>query len=297
MEEEKFRADFHLHIYTSWDDKLYEAGPRSLATLTREFSKRGLNAATMTSFKDNRFDRLMDSARELPYDWGIKESDLGAIVTDEQGRKFYWFNSDEKPTSEGHFLIVGNKRGTPHVKPYQPFGESLEEAKKNSVFLIADHPLMMLRDVRSSGMGEENLRKYTDYFSAAELNGNVRWPFFWEVNRKTEEMCESMGIPVVANSDSYGMVVPLSHLKPALFSNIGKTYNEFERDELDLNSIESFLGSAKNSIEESRHNPVFRANNLVGVSAHITYGLFYRFGKKLGLPGIKHHGDVVEEKL
>jgi len=51
----RFKADFHLHIYNSWVDDFYERGPRDLKTFTEQFSKRGLNAGTLTSFNDNRF--------------------------------------------------------------------------------------------------------------------------------------------------------------------------------------------------------------------------------------------------
>ena len=121
--QNKFNVDFHIHIYTSWIDSFYEAGPRDLETFTKQFYKRELNAATLTSFNDNRFDRLMETSKGLPIDWGIEHSNIGAIVTMPKGEKFYWFNSDEKPTAQGHFLIIGNKRESSHIKPYRNLEE------------------------------------------------------------------------------------------------------------------------------------------------------------------------------
>ena len=169
------KVDSHLHIYTSWIDPKYEQGPRDLETLTREFSERGLNAGTMTSFNDNRFDELIDTGKDLPYGWNIQHEDRGAIVTMPDGKKFYWFNSDEKPTKQGHILIIGNKRQTEHIKPYQNLGETLEQAEQESLFIVADHPLMVMKDIRASGIGLENLKKYQEHFTVAELSGTCRF--------------------------------------------------------------------------------------------------------------------------
>jgi len=197
-----FRADCHVHIYTSWNDVKYEAGPRDLITLTQEFSKRGLGAATITSFNDHRFDKFMETAKDLPYDWQIEDSDIGAVIKMPDGKKFYWFNSDEKPTKQGHILLIGNKRESPHIKSNQDLGETLEKAQSQVSMIIADHPLMRTKDIRNSGIGEENLHRFREYFIAGELNGNCRRPFFRSINKDTFYFCEVIDLPVVANSDA-----------------------------------------------------------------------------------------------
>jgi len=295
---EKFRADFHLHIYTSWIDPFYEAGPRDLKTFTEQFNKRGLNAATLTSFNDNRFDRLMDTSKNLPMDWSIKDSDLGAIVTMPNGEKFYWFNSDEKPTLQGHFLIVGNKRETPHIKPYRNLEETLKEAKQNSAMLIADHPMMLLSDFRSTGIGGKNLRTYKNYFTAGEINGNAIPLLFFKANENTKKICNEIGLPLVANSDAYGITCPLIRIPSSLiFSNIGKTYTEFNGKNLNASSIESLLRSFKSEIEQNNVNPILRkdyGNNTFSIGYHALIGCFYTKAKKLSFLKIHHHGGIVE---
>jgi len=289
----KFNADFHLHIYTSWIGSFYEAGPRDLKTFTEQFNKRELNAATLTSFNDNQFDRLMDTSKNLPIDWSIQDSDLGVTVTMPNGEKFYWFNSDEKPTLQGHFLIVGNKRETTHIKPYRNLEETLEEAKQNSAMLIANHPMLIFSDFRSTGIGEKNLRKYKNHFTAGEINGNAIPLLFSKANENAKKICNEIGLPLIANSDAYGITCPLIKIPSSfIFSNIGKTYTEFKRDNLNPSSIESLLNSFKSEIEKNNTRLILRkeyGNNTPSVLYHVAMALFYTYGRKLPFLKIHHH--------
>lgn len=290
--KEKFNVDFHLHIYSSWVDPFYEPGPRDLETLTKQFSKRGLNAATLTSFNDNRFDKLMETSKDLPIDWTIQDSDIGSIITMANGKKFYWFNSDEKPTLQGHFLIVGNKRETTHIKSYQNLEHTLDEAKQKSVMLIADHPMLIFSDFRYTGIGEKNLRKYKDYFSAGEINGNSIPLLFPKANENAKKICNEIGLPLIANSDACGITCSLIKMPSSLiFSNIGKTYTEFEKGNLNQSSIESLLNSFKSEIEKNHTYPVLRkgyGNNTPSVLYHVAMALFYTHGEKFHFLKINH---------
>ena len=299
----QFKVDSHLHIYTSWIDPKYEQGPRDLITLTREFIKRGLNAGTITSFNDNRFDRLIDNS-DLPYDWDIKNEDKGVIITTDFGKKFYWFNSDEKPTKQGHILLIGNKRQTKHIKPYQNLEETLGQAEQEVSFIVADHPLMVMKDVRSSGIGLENLEKYQEYFTAGELNGNCRTiPGIIPkgLNKKTAEVCRELNLPIIANSDAYGQGLFLSsrfNLNNPLFCNIGKTYTEYDEDDLDLTSIDNLLKSIKQTIKQDKQKPVLRnnsGNTYLSILEHIGFSVFYGKCKDIKFLGINHHGGRVVE--
>ncbi len=239
----------------------------------------------------------METSKKLPIDWSVQDSDLGAIVTMPNGKKFYWFNSDEKPTLQGHFLIVGNKRQTPFVKPYQPLEDALEEAKQKSKMLIADHPMLVFSDFRSSGMGEENLRKFKDYFSAGEINGNCVPLLFPKANKEAKRVCREIGLPLIANSDAYGVTGLIRMPSAFIFPNIGKTYTQFNTGRLDVSSIENLLGSFKSEIEKDNACPILRndyGNNTFSVLYHGGIIKCYMIANKLPFFKIKHHTDKWE---
>ena len=235
----------------------------------------------------------METSKDLPIDWTIQDSDIGSIITMANGKKFYWFNSDEKPTSQGHFLIVGNKRETVHIKPYKDLEETLEEAKQKSAMLIADHPMLIFSDFRNTGIGEKNLRTYKAHFTAGEINGNSIPLLFAKANENAKKICNEIGLPLIANSDAYGITCPLIKMPSSLiFSNIGKTYTEFEKDNLNLSPIESLLNSFKSEIEKNHARPVLRkeyGNNTPSVLYHTAMALFYTYGEKFHFLKINNH--------
>ena len=141
--------------------------------------------------------------------------------------------------------------------------------------------------------GEKNRRKYKDYFTAGEINGNSIPLVFSKANENAKKICNEIGLPLIANSDAYGITCPLIKMPSSfIFSNIGKTYTEFERDNLNVSSIEELLNSFKSEIEKNNTRPVLRkeyGNNTPSVLYHVAMALFYTYGRKLPFLKIHYH--------
>lgn len=291
------KVDCHLHIYTSWYDPWLERGPHDLESLTIGLMNKKLDAATMTSFSGRRFDRLMDTAKNLPCDWEIEEDNRGAVVTPPRGKKFIWFNTDEKETGEGHILIIGNKRESKLIQPYQGLEETIGQVQENdySVMLVADHPLMALA---GCGIGRENLKRYREHFTAGELNGNCRWPFSSrDLNIETRGFCQEIDLPVIANSDGYS-AFPFLNFNCCVLGGVGETYTGYNERDLDLTSASAFLYSMKKAIEKGNVEELKLrkgvGNSLISVASHVAADKIYKVGRSIPLLGkrVNHPGSL-----
>ncbi|MEK6875357.1 MAG: hypothetical protein AABX30_01600 [Nanoarchaeota archaeon] len=285
-----FKIDSHVHIYTSYLDKRWEPGPRDLETFTKEFSKRGLNASTLTNFNDERYELFIETAKNLPKGWDFKEYKRGAIVTmpdktDPNGNKFYWFKSQEIPTEKGHVLFLGTLKGK-HIKPFKSLEETLKKADPLNT-IVADHAEAVLSGINPLGIGIKNLLRYKKYFHAAEWNSSC-WFLFPESNKRIEKLCKEENIPLIANSDSYGFTLPLIGGFP--FYGVGNTFTEFEKGELDLTEIDHFLYSLNKNIISNNFNIQTSRANIPSMIEHAILAISYSRLKRLGF-NIKHHCD------
>ncbi len=280
-----FKLDSHLHIYTSWKDNLWEPGPRDLETFTREFSLRGLDSAALTNFNDDRYETFMETGKNLPRDWDFKEYERGAIINLPDGKKFYWLKSQEIPTEQGHVLFTGVRKNN-HIKPYRNIEEVFSDTEDS--IIIADHPLWIIPKGNPLGIGEKNLIKYSSKFHAAELNGSA-WLLARHANPNLEKLAKEINLPLIANSDAYGFTLPFI-FGVAPFLDIGKTYTEFERKDLQLEDIDSLIYSLKENIVEGKCKPHLKKNNPLTIFQHAFFTLGYSRLKKIGF-NIKHHCD------
>ena len=293
---ERIRQDWHLHLYTSWRDEAWEKGPRDLATLTTRFLDRGLRVATITSFNDDRCERMLKTAADLPSGWAYAEEKRGATVTIPDGRKFSWVNSQEVPTTSGHVLLVGTKLGQP-VTPYQSLETTLQQAGEE-VIKIADHPLWVTEEIEHSGLGEETLRRNQHLFDAAELNANFHPPIS-DANKRLQYLCDkgSIRLHLVANSDAYAPTTPVLKLIPnfLILRNIGKTYSEYDGNDLDLTTINSLLYSSREALRSGRATPKLGKNNLLSIAHYIATAKGYPWIVKLPFVNLQHHCDKPEK--
>ncbi len=280
----KFRADFHLHVYTRWRDSNWEPGPRDIKTFTEEFNKRGLDLATLTNFNDDRYERFIETAKNLPKSWKFQEYRRGAKVLMPDKRDFYWIKSQEIPTQEGHVLFSGIERGR-FYEPSKPLEQTLKEADELTI-VIADYAEAVFED-NSMGIGEETLLKYRDYFTAAEYNAGIWLVFPW-ANKKIEKICATENMSLIASSDAYSSIMPFIGGFP--FSNIGKTYTEFNKSTIDFSDIDSLLYSLKQNIIDEKFKIKKKRNSVPSILHHVVMALGYSRLKNLGFK-IQHHCD------
>lgn len=301
MENGEVRADFHLHVYTSFADYEMEIGPRDAYSLTKGFMKKGLDVATITDFRSNSFDELIQSLDDIPKDWNVKSwSPRGFILQTDEDKEFGWIRTDEKPTAEGHILIIGGEssRDIPH-------GLSLEDtlglAKRKAPIVVADHPFMVLKDPKNSGIGLENLEKYLDQFDAIEMNGNcipfVFPPLSGRLNRRTLEYGEELGVPVLANSDAYGVFIPKIPFPGNWnkFMSVGRSYNAFDGNDVDFSTIDGLLESLRSAIKDNNFEAHSKGNRWSSTYNHgffsVGYNLLKKIEKRTDRTLVRHHGD------
>lgn len=275
---DEIRADFHLHLYTSWLARNLERGPRDIATLTRAFKQKGLDIATITNFLDSRWERFISTIIDLPKGWEAYESKRGIEVYMPDGQKVYWIKSQEIPTQQGHILFWGLETNK-YIESFQPLETTLNKANKDLTSVIADHAMAILPKTPLS-IGKENLLRFGQYITAAELNAGIKL-FFPNANKEIEEICSKERKPLTANSDNYCSTTPFIG-SVDYFKDIGETYNSFKKGSLNFASIDELLYSIKGNIESQNFDKILKDNSHSSILQHFLFAYGYSYLKKLG---------------
>jgi len=87
--------------------------------------------------------------------------------------------------------------------------------------------------------------------------------------------------------------MPFVYTKRGLFTNIGKTYTDFQEADLDLADVGSLLDSMKSVIRRKRNRFVLRkgmGNSLPSMASHVGMSLFYKYARNIGFLKIQHQG-------
>ena len=152
--------------------------------------------------------------------------------------------SQETPSSQGHVLFSGVRRGRTI-----PSGKSLEETlgeAEEGELKIADHPEALIQKYRSLRYSKDK-KKDASRFDSFELNGNFSpiSMLFSIANYLARRDAKKYSKPLVANSDGH-------HPK-----DIGKTYNIFDPKSLNYSSEKAFRDSITYNVREGNFTTRF----------------------------------------
>ncbi len=149
-------------------------------------------------------------------DYTVRITDLCKV----DQNKLYLLRGVEFTTKENWHLLGIAYSEMP--EPFAPIDEIINSLKEQDAIIIAPHPSHRA----SSGMGHENVKKYSGYFDALELNGCFPFPINYVFNGITERWSNELGIPVIANSDA--------HIRGTYFNNFLSLFPKQGFDEEDI---------------------------------------------------------------
>jgi hypothetical protein len=196
----------------------------------------------------------------------------------EQGKYFTFFSKDgivkflarshEVPTTQGHVLFAGLKKG----KRF-PLKKSLEatirEATDNEL-KIADHPYAMLKGQNGTMAYSKDRKKDASRFDAFEKNGNFYFPFSF-ANLRVVFGARKYKKPLLRNSDDH-------HPK-----DIDAAYNIFKSSNLAYSSERAFRDSIHKSVREKNFKYQFKPIPPWRIFHHIMMtGIGYLYRKLYG---------------
>jgi hypothetical protein len=246
------RVGFHGHLKTG--SKLgeerargifKERGFKDLVGILDRLYKSRVDIIHITNFSDHRAEEWtspeqLELARKAGYEV-------------EQGEYYTFFKKDgivkglgksqEVPTTQGHALFAGVKRGKDFSE-----GKSLRETIKQAddgELKIADHPGVKIKGQEGVLATSKNQEEDASLFDAFERNSNFYFPFyiaylkalFYEVRYNK---------PLVSNSDDHDP------------KDIDNSYNIFNPKRLKYSSQREFRDSINESVRSKSFKSVFR---------------------------------------
>lgn len=244
-----------LHNHSTFSD-----GELDLENYITRAIKNGYDIVSITDHNTtDAFKSLYDNKEIGRFKREIVNAYTIKILGDDEKEVLYFLKGEEITTKDGHINVIGEKM--------PKSGQSLEDTLLSITeddFVIANHPMLKI----ARGIGEENLRRYKDFFDAVEANGSIAFPFGFYYNTKAKAIAEDLKIPVVAAPDA--------HIKGVYFNSfltLVKKDISFDEDMI--------IRYLKNMLNEGKYQTVEQSPDNINIIKWTLRNLFNRKSPKM----------------
>jgi predicted metal-dependent phosphoesterase TrpH len=186
-----------------------------------------------TKFFESRENDLFNFKIKEINNYTLKITDVFDIDNDKKEDVLYLLKGSEITTKEKYHVVGIGYNERP--QSYQSLEEIIIELKKQDAIIISTHPAML----SIYGMGEENVKKFSEYFDAIEVNGAIPFPLNIYYNGKAKKWGEKYNIPVIASPDAH---INVSYFNTFAILMDNKNFNE--------NNIKEYI---KTNLKEEKY--------------------------------------------
>jgi PHP-associated len=265
----EIRIDFHNHGQTGSPFRKKQKGLKNkvkglflsegfsdLSKVLDRLYKSGISILYVTNFSDSRYEdwtskEQIEIAKKVGYQ--IEQGEYYTFAK-KDGKIVVVGKSQEVPTTQGHMLFAGIKKGK-KFSDNKSLDDTLKEATDGEL-KIADHPFCGVRGQNGVIAYSKNRDVDAKKVDAFERNGNFYLPFSF-ANHKAIRYSGKHNIPLVSDADGH-------HPK-----DIGKCYNIFKPESLKYNSERAFRDSINNAVRENNFETHYHPIPIYRIFHHV----------------------------